>query len=56
MASVVNASDDKPPAPRAQQHRSAHEAGVPKTAEERREARRAFMLKHRGAYEVLARS
>lgn len=56
MASLVTESGDKPPVPLAQQHRSANEAGIPKSVDERGEARRAFMLKHRGAYEALANS
>jgi hypothetical protein len=42
--------------PTPQQHDAANEAGVPKTAEERRQLRRALMRKHRAAYEALGNS
>jgi hypothetical protein len=56
VATMTNPTNKPQGKPEPSQHRAANEAGVPKTAEERREARRAFMKKHRAAYEALANS
>lgn len=56
VATMTNTTNKPQEQPEPSQHRTANEAGVPKTAEERREARRAFMKKHRAAYEALANS
>jgi hypothetical protein len=56
VATMTNPTNTPQAQPEPSQHRAANEAGVPKTAEERREARRAFMKQHRAAYEALANS
>lgn len=56
VATMMNPMNTPQGQPEPSQHRAANEAGVPKSAEERREARRAFMKQHRAAYEALANS
>lgn len=50
MPKRINTENDLPKP----QHTAANEAGIP-TPDERRELRREFMRKHKGAYEALAR-